>query len=186
LNPVTKNILDGCKEQDRRCQQALYQHCFADMVKLCRWYSTDNDAAAALYNSGMLKVFTHIHQCKDNASLMPWIRRIMVNTAIDQHRQAIKETVYPVDIPETREIFISPEIEQKISAEECLQLIRELPVNAALVFNLFVMEGYKHEEISQLLQIPTGTSKWQLNEARRLLKKKLESVKHEKTYSNVI
>jgi len=185
LNTVSNEIINGCKKQDRRSQQLLYEHCFPDMVRLCQWYSTDMDAAAALYNAAMLKVFTSIKQCKDSETLMPWVRRIVVNTAIDHCRSSFKETVYPVDIQETQDVFVDPDIYNKISAEECMRMIRELPVNASLVFNLFVMEGYKHEEISRLLNIPVGTSKWQLNEARKLLKQKLKVVNQTKSYSNV-
>jgi RNA polymerase sigma-70 factor (ECF subfamily) len=93
--------------------------------------------------------------------------------------------MHPAGEPREEDVMISPEVYSKISAEETLQLVKELPVNTGLVFNLFVIEGYSHEEIGELLGIAAGTSKWHLNEARRLLKQKLELLYQTKKYSYV-
>jgi len=147
-------------------------------------YAFDAGDAGALYNAGMLKVFTNIKQCKDDTALMAWTRRIIVNTCLDHCRQKLKFTIYPEAV-ESVDAFIEPGVYDKISAAETLELLKQIPVNAAVVFNLFVIEGYKHAEIAQLLGIPEGTSKWQLNEARKLLKQKLETMHKNKNYSHV-
>jgi RNA polymerase sigma-70 factor (ECF subfamily) len=81
---------------------------------------------------------------------------------------------------------VVPEIYHKLSGDDILQLVHQLPKNTCLVFNLFVMEGYKHEEIGKILGISTGTSKWHLNEARRLLKEKIESLFKKENLANAI
>ncbi len=183
--PVSPHIVEGCKNGDRLCQRQLYDHCYEDMLKLCQGYCFQKEDAGGLYNTAMLKVFGSIHTCRETASLMGWIRRIVVNTCIDHCRRQVKPAMHPAGEPREEDVMISPEVYSKISAEETLQLVKELPVNTGLVFNLFVIEGYSHEEIGELLGIAAGTSKWHLNEARRLLKQKLELLYQTKKYSYV-
>ncbi len=85
-----------------------------------------------------------------------------------------------------KELFTYPEVYNSISAKEIMLIIKELPINTGLVFNMYVMEGYKHNEIADKLGIQPGTSKWHLNEARKLLKNKLDSLLTTKSYANAI
>jgi RNA polymerase sigma-70 factor (ECF subfamily) len=156
------------------------------MMKLCIRYTRDLDEAAAVYNEAMLKVFKALPQFEGRSDFMGWVRRIVVNTCIDHCRRQAKFTHCPIEQVEDTNISLEPEIYDRLSAHDVMNLLQELPRNTALVFNLFVLDGYKHEEIGQLLGISSGTSKWHLNEARRLLKHKLENLLKKETYSNAI
>jgi len=179
-------IIEGCKRQNPQSQEALYRGCYTGMMKLCIRYARDLDEAAAIYNEAMLKVFNTLHQFEGRGDFMGWVRRIMVNTCIDHCRRQAKFTHWPIDQVEDDNISLNPDIYERLSANDVINLLTELPRNTALVFNLFVLDGYKHEEIGQLLGISTGTSKWHLNEARRLLKSKLENLLKKEIYSDVI
>ena len=155
------------------------------MLKVCTRYARDADEAASLYNEGMLKVLHTIHQYEGRGDLMGWVRRVMVNTCIDHCRRQAKFNHQPLEIV-TDNNSIDPDIYNRLSANDVMRLLQELPRNTALVFNLFVLEGFKHEEIGQILNIAIGTSKWHLNEARRLLKHKLDKLLNKEIYSNAI
>ncbi|OQP53911.1 hypothetical protein A4D02_19645 [Niastella koreensis] len=179
-------IIQGCKQQNPQSQEELYRACHAGMFKLCIRYATDLDEAAAIFNEAMLKVFKTLQQFEGRGDFMGWVRRIVVNTCIDHCRRQAKFTHSSIDqVPDER-FSLNPDIYERLSARDVMGLLQELPRNTALVFNLFVLDGYKHEEIGQLLGISGGTSKWHLNEARRLLKHKLENLLKKEIYSNVI
>jgi len=170
-----QNIIEACKQKDPQVQEKLYRHYYPPMIKLCQRYSKgNNEEAGAIYNQAMLKVFQNIHQFKGPGEPGGWIKRIVINCCIDHCRgNSQHETEELTDTADILQVI--PDTYNRLSANEVLDLIRELPTNTGLVFNLFVMEGYKHEEIGKLLGISAGTSKWHLNEARRLLKLKLET-----------
>jgi RNA polymerase sigma-70 factor (ECF subfamily) len=179
-------ILEGCKQQDPKSQEELYRSCYPLMLKLCTRYARDADEASALYNEAMMKVFTTIHQFEGKGELMGWIRRIVVNTCIDHCRKQAKFNHKSLEIVTDDGASLDPDIYGRLSAADVMRLLQELPRNTALVFNLFVLEGFKHEEIGITLGIATGTSKWHLNEARRLLKHKLDTLLKKEIYSNAI
>ncbi len=169
------HIIDGCKKQEPQHQEKLYRHFYRPMMKICFRYCRGNMAdASAIYNQAMHKVFRQLHQYRGEGEPGAWIRKIVVNCCIDHCRDTIK---FKTDeLTDTANILpVIPDVYNRLSANDVLALIHELPSNTGLVFNLFVMEGYKHEEIGNLLGIAPGTSKWHLNEARRLLKQKLET-----------
>ncbi len=180
------DIIEGCKQQNPQSQEALYRACYPGMIKLCARYARDADEAASLYNEGMLKVFTNLHQYEGRGDWMGWVRRIIVNTCVDHCRRQAKFNHQSLEIVSIDGNGIDPDIYNRLSANDVMRLLQELPRNTALVFNLFVLEGFKHEEIGQMLGIATGTSKWHLNEARRLLKHKLDTLLKKEIYSNAI
>jgi RNA polymerase sigma-70 factor (ECF subfamily) len=134
----------------------------------------------------MLKVFKNFKQFRGQGDLAAWIRKIIINTCIDFCRRQIKFVHQPPDETTVNEVTLDPEVYGRISCNEVMRLLQELPRTTALVFNLFAIEGYKHEEIGKLLDISAGTSKWHVNEARRLLKNKLEGIVKKKFYLNAI
>ena len=179
-------MIEGCKRQDPQHQEQLYRECYGAMMKLCTRYARDPDEAGALYNESMLKVLTCLPQYKGEGELLGWIRRIVVNTCIDHCRRQVKFASHPIS-PANEDIArVDPDAYDRLSAAEVIHLLHKLPRNTALVFNLFVLEGYKHEEIGRLLGISTGTSKWHLSEGRRLLKNKLDIILKKEIHSNAI
>jgi RNA polymerase sigma-70 factor (ECF subfamily) len=186
LLPVSDDIIKGCLQQDASSQEQLYRICYPVMIKLCTRYSSDKNEAGAIYNEAMLKVFKHFKQFRAQGDLAAWIRKIIVNTCVDFCRRQLKFVHQPPDETTMNEITLNPEVYGRISCNEVMRLLGELPRTTALVFNLFAIEGYKHEEIGKLLDIAAGNSKWHVNEARRILKHKLDVIVKKKYYLNAI
>jgi RNA polymerase sigma-70 factor, ECF subfamily len=154
------------------------------MLRVCRLYAADAPQAAALYNAAMLKVFTNIHQYAGKGNLLAWIRRVVVHTCIDYYRSESRFVAKPTEALADDVAAIDPAVYAQLSAADAILLLQTLPKASAMVFNLFAIEGYKHHEIAALLGISVGTSKWHLNEARRLLQQRLLQIELPKTYSN--
>ena len=141
------------------------------MMSLCVRYTKDKNEALEILNDGFLKVFKNIDKYDAaKASLYTWMRRIIINTAIDflRKRQAYHDMDVLLDTQE--EPGIENEAIQKMNAGELLKVIRQLPTATGTVFNLYAIDGFSHREIAALLQINEGTSRWHLSEARRQLK----------------
>ena len=146
------------------------------MIKICLRYAGGNiDDAGFIYNQAMFKVFMNIDQFKNEGSFEGWIKRVVINNCVDNCRKHVRFQTMELNDSAADVIQIVPEVYNRINGDEVLSLINELPKNTGLVFNLYVMEGYKHEEIGKLLGISTGTSKWHLSEGRKLLKEKIET-----------
>jgi RNA polymerase sigma-70 factor (ECF subfamily) len=136
-----------------------------------RYTRNQHDAIEVLHN-GFLKVYKNMHRFDSSkASLYTWIRTIVVHTAIDFIRQKARWYVPQAEIEKVEGPGIDAEAVQRMSAQELLKLVTELPPATQTVFNLYVVEGYTHKEIGKLLGISDGTSKWHLSEARRQLQK---------------
>jgi RNA polymerase sigma-70 factor, ECF subfamily len=174
LDKHLQHIIEGCKAYDAKQQEALYMHCYAQMLAVCERYANSRDDAAAYYNEAMLKILSNINAYEYKGEFMGWIRRIMVNTCIDNCRKETKYTTLTLHENFEDNIVVPASIEEKISSEEVIQLIQTLPKNTALVFNLYAIEGYKFEEIAEKLNITIGTAKWHVSEARKTLKQKLQ------------
>ncbi len=152
-------------------QKQLYEHCYNGMMKVCLRYTGDNQQAASVYNDAMLKVFRTIAQYNEQGKLMGWIKKIVVNTAIDYVRvksNFLPETVQEENIGDDHQI--EETVFQKLNVQDIRQLINRLPQKHSVVFNLYVYEEYDHNEIGTLLNIPAGTSRYYLSEARKQLK----------------
>ena len=170
------HIIEGCKKQSSRSQEQLYRVFYPEMIKICLRYANCNiEDAAFIYNQAMFKVFMNINQYRNHGSFEGWIKRIVINSCVDSCRKHVKFQTIELNDGVADIIPIIPEVYNRINGEDVLNLIHELPRNTGLVFNLYVMEGYKHEEIGKLLGISASTSKWHLSEARKLLKEKIET-----------
>jgi RNA polymerase sigma factor (sigma-70 family) len=175
-----EDIIEGCRKGNRRDQEKLYKNFYRSLILLCLRYTKNESDAAEALNTGFLKVFKNIGQYKSSyASLYTWIRTIVINSCLDQIKARQRSESWQ-DLKEATEVHIHAEIVQRMKAEEILQLVRSLPPATRAVFNLYVIEGFSHKEISELLQISTGTSKWHLSEARKILQKMIhqQDVKH--------
>jgi RNA polymerase sigma-70 factor (ECF subfamily) len=168
-------ILQGCRRGELPYQKQLYKHCYPEMIKICYRYATDMDGAGMIFNNAMLRVFRYIHNYKEEGKLMGWVKSIVVNCSIDYVKTQNKfrnETVVELD---DQEVGIPPEAVSRISSKEIQKMILALPKATAVVFNLFIYEGFTHKQIAEKLGISEGTSKWHINEGRKLLKSKLEN-----------
>jgi RNA polymerase sigma-70 factor, ECF subfamily len=186
VTPELSHIIKGCKQYQPREQEALYRLCYEPMMSVCMRYTPQREQASELYNQSMLKVFRSIGQYEQKGVFMGWVRRIVVNTCIDHCRREVKYSIRAIDDEEELNIYIQPEAENKIAAEDIINWMQELPKNTGLVFNLFAIEGYRHDEIAEHLGISTGTTKWHVNEARRQLQLKFKNYQQTEIKNNVI
>jgi len=175
--PLTDiELVRGCMINDRRAQEQLYKQFHGPMASICvRYTKNEHDAIEVLHN-GFLKVYKNIERFDSSkASLYTWIRTIMVNTAIDFLRQKSRWYVSHGELEKIEE-GVEAEAVMRLSAQELLKLVQNLPPATQAVFNLYVIEGYTHKEIGSLLGISDGTSKWHLSEARRLMQQFLSKL----------
>ncbi len=164
-----EEILSGCVEQNRKAQKKLYD-LFADrMYAVCLYYTGNRHDAEDILQEGFIKVFENIKQYTGKGALEGWMRKIFVNAALTLFRQ--KKITY--DIEETTAIKESQIIDANIAADDLMQMIMGLSDQYRLVFNLYALEGYKHKEISEMLNISINTSKSNLARARKILQDKV-------------
>ncbi len=173
MQQVLENIIDGCKQNSALHQKQLYKYCYVQMMAVCLRYHKSEASAAVSYNTAMHKVLVKINQYKSEGEFLGWVRRIMVTTCLNELKKEVRFTVQELSAQETDVFQASPEIYSHISSKEILQLVQQLPNNTALVFNMYVVEGYTHEQIAVQLQISSGTSKWHMHHARTFLKDKI-------------
>jgi RNA polymerase sigma factor (sigma-70 family) len=173
---IDKNVLEGCIKNNRKDQELLYKQFYGPMMALCIRYTRNEEDAIEVLHNGFLKVFRHLGTYDvSKASLYTWIKTIVVNSAIDFIRSKQKFGT-TIELTEMQELGMDNEAIQRMSAVELLQLVRQLPNATQTVFNLYVVEGYNHREIGELLDISEGTSKWHLSEARKQLQQLLKNM----------
>lgn len=142
------------------------------MYGICLRYSKDATEAEDNLQEGFVKVFTKIGQYSFNGSFEGWMRRVIVNTALEKYRK--KNHLYPVeDITVYESVTWTDDVVEEISAKELMNVIQELPPRYRMVFNLYAIEGYSHKEIAEEMGISEGTSKSNLSRARAILQKRV-------------
>lgn len=167
-------LIEEAAKNSRQAQHLIYQNFSPKMLSICRVYIKDLHQAEEVMLDGFLKVFTHINEFKNQGSFEGWVRKIMVRQCIDCIRK--KSKFHFSDEMDDLEINQN-EFQINYETQHIQQAIDELPEGYKMVFNLFAIEGYKHDEISVLLNISQGTSKSQLHKARKMLQEKLINVK---------
>lgn len=166
-----QELIKGCKENKRLYQEALFRKYFPAIMTMCMRYAKSKDVAMLIVNDGFLKVFKQIDTYEGKGSFEGWIRRICFRCLSDHFRKEKSYLSFMVfDDFEKKE---SSTALNNIYYEELVALLENLPSATARVFRLYAIEGFKHREISELLKISEGTSKWHLSEARTALKKLL-------------
>jgi len=163
-----------CLNNDSRAQEELYRAFAPKMYGICLRFARNQMEAEDVMQEGFIKVFRYLKDYRNDGSLEGWIRRTMVNTAINFYKKKIK---YQKDVSLDQGEPISVEEESaidRLSTQELLEMIRELPDGYRMVFNLNVIEGYTHKEIGDMLNISENTSKSQLSRARGVLQEKLK------------
>ncbi len=180
LNTSVKEqqLISDCKNGKSAAQKAVYDKYAAMMLAVCIRYIKDRMEAEHVMVGGMVKVFSNITQFQEQGSFEGWIRRIMINESLMYLRKH-KNMSLTQDIDDMHDEPNYDGLGNALGAADLLQLIEELPVGYRTVFNLYAIEGYKHEEIAEMLGISSGTSKSQLNRARKLLQKQLVALEAE-------
>ena len=175
LHQDEKTIIKMAIDQNRFAQQKIYSSYSSKMLSVCRQYIKDLHLAEDVMITAFMKVFTHLKNFEHKGSFEGWIRRIMINECISYIR--VKKHVKFIE----DETFFEErynDIEGKFSLDDIQFLIDGLPDGYRMVFNLYVIEGYKHQEIGELLGISEGTSKSQLMHARRMLQTQITKLRN--------
>ena len=173
-------IIEGCMAGKRSAQSALYRKYASVMLAVCLRYARDRDEAEDILQEAFMKIFTNISSYRREGSFEGWMKRIMINHALNYFRKN-RKMPFLADIEEIDETDILDSREQSadlapVSAEKLTALIQMLPPGYRMVFNLYVFEEYSHKEIAGMLNISENTSKTQLLKARRMLRKKLNDL----------
>lgn len=170
-----KQLINDCQKNDRKAQEQLYRLYSPKLFAVCLKYSRNYTEAQDNLQDGFLIIFKKIEQYSFKGSFDGWLKRVMVNHVLQQYRQETFLSLVKEDVPDDDEIEIDDE---DISLEYLLKIIQELPNQYRLVFNLYVLDGYSHQEIAEMLTINLGTSKSNLARAKMILREKIELFKN--------
>lgn len=169
-----EGLIKNCKKQDAKAQGQLYKLYASKLFSLCLKYSKNYAEAEDNLQDTFVTVFNKIEQYKNKGSFEGWMKRIAINTALQCYRSVRVFDIINEDAIEDVEIEI---INDEVDLDFLLSIIQELPDRYRLVFNLYVLDDYSHNEIGEMLNISNGTSKSNLARARLILKKKVEAYK---------
>ncbi|HBK72466.1 MAG TPA: RNA polymerase subunit sigma-70 [Flavobacteriaceae bacterium] len=164
-------LINGCKQHDRKAQSEIYQLFSGKLFGLCLKYSRNYQEAQDNLHNGFLTIFDKIEQYKFKGSFEGWLKRIIINTALQTYREKNVLNLISEEIPDEVDVEIDDE---NISLDFLLDLIQGLPTRYRLVFNLYVLDGYPHKEIASMLSISEGTSKSNLSRAKVILRNKID------------
>jgi len=169
-------MLEGCQANKEHAQKYLFNRYSRIMTGVCMRYADSYEEAQDIVQDAFIKVFRKINTFSGKGSLEGWIRRIMVNTALDYLR-SIKNERFNVAVDDVEfKLKEDQQVVSSLEAEDLLKIIQTLPTGYRTVFNMYAIEGYSHGEIADQLEISENTSKSQYSRARTLLQKKLEKV----------
>jgi len=175
LHQELDNWIALAAANDRQAQQKIYSRFAPKMLSVCRQYVKDIHHAEDIMITGFMKVFSNLKNFAHKGSFEGWVRRIMVNECIT-HIRSKKRISYMEDESFIEDAFNN--IESGLSVDDIQALIDDLPDGCRMIFNLYAIEGYKHKEIAEMLNINEGTSKSQLSHARRLLQEQIGKMRN--------
>ncbi|MBK6392704.1 MAG: sigma-70 family RNA polymerase sigma factor [Saprospiraceae bacterium] len=167
-------LVSGCVSNDRRCQEALYRKYFKTLFYMGLRYTSDEDLVQEITHDAFIKVFKSIDKYQFTGSFEGWLRKIMFHCVVDHFRS--KKSPRFIELDDVRQILDESAVGHW-DTEELLSHISALPDTHKTVFNMFALEGYSHQEIAKKINVSEGTSKWYLNQARTLLKEKINHQK---------
>lgn len=170
-------IVEGCLRNERLAQKRLYDLYAGRMAAVCMRYVGDREDALDLMHDGFVKVFTNLKQYNGNGSFEAWMRKVFVNVSLERLRkndalrgsEDVTGETFQMDSGDVSAI-------EKMSADEIMQLINELPVGFRTVFNMYAVEGYSHQEIAEKLGINEASSRSQFSRARAVLQEKIRKL----------
>jgi RNA polymerase sigma factor (sigma-70 family) len=167
-NTAESDLIKGCMEGNRRMQEELYSRFSSRMYAVCLRYAGNAEEAEDILQEGFIKIFKKLDSFRSEGSFEGWVRRIFVNTAIEHFRR--KRYLMPVTEKEENTLEGKyNSVLDDLGAKDILALVQELSPGYRTVFNMYVVEGYTHKEIADMLGISEGTSKSQLSRAKVIL-----------------
>jgi len=167
-----QQIIDGCIEQDRHSQELLYKKLYGFAMNICLRYANNRYEATDVLNDGFFKAFTNIEKYDKSWPFKAWLSKIMYNASIDYYRTNLKWSQL-VGLEKSDIKVNEVSIEHKLDYEDLLKTIQQLPPTYRIVFNLYAIDGYSHEEIAEMIGITARTSRSNLHKARVKLQQML-------------
>lgn len=167
-------LINGCIGNDRKSQELLYNKLYAFAMKICLRYADNRTSAAEIINDGFFKAFTNIVKYDQSKPFLAWLSKIMYNAAIDYYRSNLKWAQF-TDLEKSEQKANESTIEHKLDYEDLLAMIQQLPPAYRIVFNLYAVDGFSHEEIANMTGISVSTSRSNLYKARQKLQHMLAS-----------
>jgi RNA polymerase sigma factor (sigma-70 family) len=174
VNP-DKELVELAVSGSRKHQEQLYRLYADEMYNVCLMYSESEEDACDILQEAYIRVFRYLNTFQFESSLKTWIRRIIINTAINHYRKRKKDREFSQPLGENDDVAIN-DIFDNMNVNDIVQLVNELPEGAKMVLKLYAIEGYKHKEIAEIMEITEGTSKSQLNRAKSLLRETVEKL----------
>lgn len=174
FNLSLNQLIENCKINDTKAQGELYKLFSSKLFSVCLKYSRNYVEAEDNLQDAFLTIFNKIEQYNNKGSFEGWLKRITINTVLQRYRNEKVFDIINDDAIEDIELEVD---EENLSIDYLLQIIQELPDRYRLVFNLYVLDGYSHKEIAEMLKINIGTSKSNLARARQALKQTIENYK---------
>jgi len=168
---IIEQIIHECKQKNTKAQEQIYRLLSPKIFAICLKYSRNYAEAQDNFQEGFLLIFEKIDKFNYKGSFEGWCKRVVINYILQQYRGQNVFEIISENIPENEDVELDEEI---ITLEFLTKIIQELPDRYRLVFNLYVLDGYSHKEISELLEISIGTSKSNLSRAKIILKEKIE------------
>lgn len=168
-------LIEGCKKGKPKSQEALYKRFASAMYGICLQYASHEEDARDIMQEGFVKVFRKLDQVKNPAAFPGWIRRVMINTALEKYRSQVHLQRID-DVKEEADEAMDDWIFENLTCQELVKVIQTLSPQYRMVFNLYAIEGFNHKEISEELGISVGTSKSNLSRARAILQEKIVSI----------
>jgi RNA polymerase sigma factor (sigma-70 family) len=169
-----EQLIQGCIRNERGAQEKLYRLFYPKMMALVRRYIDHEEQAEEVLNNGFLRAFQKIQQYTFQGSFEGWIRKIVFHSVADYVKQNAKYSSQIVLVE--KDELIHKDHADKLYYDQLVQLVQALPDATRAVFNMYVMEGFTHKEIGNIVGISEGTSKWHLSEGRRILKERIEKM----------
>ncbi|MBK8621100.1 MAG: RNA polymerase sigma factor [Saprospiraceae bacterium] len=165
----TERIIQGCKSGDRKCQEALVYMFSPRLLAVCRRYCKDYSLAEDALQETFINAFRYIHTYSGSGSFEGWLRRIAVTKSLEMQNKFFKLTMFSLETETNITESVIPDVYSTLGEQELALILKKLPENQYIVFNLYVVEGYSHQEIAQLLSIAEGSSRSLLSRARQTL-----------------
>lgn len=175
---ITIELLTAAADGDRRAQHTLYKYCFSLLMPVCFRYTKNEEFAREELSQAFVKIIFGLKKYNPEVVFDAWARKITVNSVIDNYRKNKKHLHHDdVDdvITEYKIKQHSNPTEDKMGYDEIIELLEQVPEKSRMVFNLYVIEGYNHKEIADMLGLSEGTSKWHLSTARKLMQDLIKS-----------
>jgi RNA polymerase sigma factor (sigma-70 family) len=176
---IELDLITACVNRERKAEYELYKLTYRYLMSICIRYANNKEEAEEALNIGFMKILHNLTKYRTEVPFKAWIRKIMINTLIDEYRKQKKHNAqikYVEEYIETSDFSDVNNALIKMNTEQIHKMIKQLPPTSQKVFNLYAIDGFAHKEIAELLDMSEGTSKWHLSFSRQQLKEMIEKM----------